>query len=60
VQFKIDFFEGWLPQQSPRDQEIILDLAKGHTTGEVAKKHGVSDGAIEVRANNFQLERKSS
>jgi len=46
VQFKLDFFEGWLPQQSPRDQEIILDLAKGHTTGEVAKKHGVSDGLI--------------
>ena len=46
VQFKIDFFEGWLPLQSPRDQEIILDLAKGETTGDVAKKYGVSDGLI--------------
>jgi len=46
VQFKIDFFESWLQQQTPRDQQIIKDLAMGETTGEVAKKYKVSAGLI--------------
>jgi hypothetical protein len=46
VQFKMDFFEGWLQEQSERDRSIILDLATGETTGAVARKYGVSDGLI--------------
>ena len=46
VQFKIDFFEDWYQRQSPRDKEIIRDLAMGYTTNEVAKKFGVSAGLI--------------
>ena len=46
VQFKMDFFEGWLQEQSDRDRAIILDLATGETTGDVARKYGVSDGLI--------------
>jgi hypothetical protein len=46
VQFKIDFFETWLQQQTERDRAIIIDLAMGETTGDVARKHGVSDGLI--------------
>ena len=46
VQFKMDFFEGWVQEQSERDREIILDLAMGETTGDVARKYGVTDGLI--------------
>jgi hypothetical protein len=46
VQFKLDFFEGWFRQQTPRDREIIRDLAMGETTGDVAKKYKVSAGLI--------------
>ena len=46
VQFKMDFFEGWLQEQSERDRAIILDLATGETTGDVARKYNVSDGLI--------------
>jgi hypothetical protein len=45
VQWKIDY-ETWLAQQTPRDQKIALDLSYGYTTGEVAKRYGVSDGLI--------------
>jgi len=53
VQFRIDFFEGWLPQQTPRDQEIILDLMSGETTGNVAKKYKVSDASISQYRNRY-------
>ena len=46
VQFKIDFYDDWLQQQTPRDQEIIKALSYGHTTGDVAKKYKVSAGLI--------------
>ena len=46
VQFKIDFHDDWYHRQSPRDQQIIDDLAIGKTTGEVARKYSVSDGLI--------------
>ena len=54
VQFKMDFFEGWLQAQSERDRSIILDLATGETTGAVARKYGVSDGLIsQYRKRSF-------
>jgi len=46
VQFKIDFYDDWLQQQTPRDQAIIKALSYGHTTGDVAKKYKVSAGLI--------------
>jgi RNA polymerase sigma factor (sigma-70 family) len=45
VHWKIDY-ETWLQRLTPRDQSIALDLSYGLTTGEVAKKYGVSDGLI--------------
>ena len=42
VQFKIDFFEGWLQEQTPKHQEIIRLLAMGNSPSEVARKCGVS------------------
>ena len=45
VSWKIDY-ETWLAMQTPRDQAIVLDLSYGYTTGEVARKYGVSDGLI--------------
>lgn len=46
VGFKIDFFETWLVQQTPKDQEIIHDLMMGETTGDTAKKYGLSPASI--------------
>jgi len=45
VQFKIDF-EDWHYHQSPRDQQIIDDLAMGETTNAVSRKHGLSASLI--------------
>ena len=45
VQFSVDY-ESWFSKQIPRDQQIITDLSYGYTTGEAAKKYGVSDGLI--------------
>ena len=53
VQFKIDF-EEWLGQQAERDQQIIGSLSAGHTTGEVARKHGVSDGLISQYRKRYE------
>jgi FixJ family two-component response regulator len=52
VQMKMDY-QGWYHLQSPRDQQIIDDLSMGCTTGEVAKKFGVSDGLISIKRKNF-------
>jgi hypothetical protein len=38
VQFKMDFIEGWLQEQTKRDRSIIVDLAMGESTGDVARK----------------------
>jgi len=45
AQFNVDY-EAWLSKQEPRDRQIITDLSYGYTTGEVARKYGVSDGLI--------------
>lgn len=46
VQLRIDFFQTWLRSQTDRDQQIIRDLAMDETTGDVAKKYGVSPASI--------------
>ena len=40
VQFKLDFFEDWVAQQTERDQQIIGDLLMNETTNAVSRKHG--------------------
>ena len=54
VQFRMDFFEGWLQQQSPRDKEIIRLLAMGDIPSEVARKLGVSPACICLRQKRFR------
>ncbi len=54
VQFKMDFMENWYRQQTPKDQEIIRDLARGETTNDVSRKFGLSAARIS------QLRRKYS
>ena len=46
VALRIDFFENWLKNQTPKDQEIIKDLAYGHSTNDVSRKYGLSAGRI--------------
>jgi hypothetical protein len=46
VQFKIDFHEGWLQQQTPKDKEIIRLLASGETPSNTARLVGVSPACI--------------
>jgi len=40
--------------RSLRDQAIILDLARNETTGDVAKKYGVSDGLISQYRKRYE------
>jgi hypothetical protein len=42
----MDFHEGWLQQQTPKDREIIRELAMGSTQSEVARKFGVTPACI--------------
>ena len=53
VQFKVDFHEDWYQRQTPRDQQIIDDLAMGETTNAVAKKCGVSASLISLKRKDF-------
>ena len=52
VQFKIDFTD-WYHLQTPKDQDYITDLALGYTQSEVARRHGVSSGAICQRQRKY-------
>lgn len=53
VEFRIDFFETWLKTRSERDQKVIGEMAMGATTGEIAKKYGVSPGAVSQWRKRF-------
>lgn len=46
VALRIDFMQDWYRQQTPRDQEIIRDLAMGETTNDVSRKFGISAGRV--------------
>jgi hypothetical protein len=46
VQFKMDFHEGWLQQQTPRDKKIIGLLATGWKPSHAAQKCGVSPAYV--------------
>ena len=52
VQTKMDY-QTWYHRQSTRDQQIIDDLAMSHTTNEVAKKFGVTPGAVSQYRKRF-------
>ena len=52
VQFKMDY-QDWYYRQSPRDQQIITDLSMSETTGDVAKKFGVSPASISIKRKDF-------
>jgi hypothetical protein len=56
VQFKIDFHEGWLQQQSPKDKEIIRLLAVGERPSDVARKVGLTPACI----NQYQKRYRAS
>jgi hypothetical protein len=56
VQFRMDFYEGWLKQQSAKDKEIIRELAMGSTQSEVARKFCVTPACI----NQYQKRYRAS
>jgi len=53
VQIRIDFFQTWYRNQSPKDQKIIYDLAMGETTTDLAKKYKVTLGAVSQWRRKF-------
>jgi len=53
VQTKLDYHD-WYHRHSAKDQQIIQDLAMGETTNDVAKKYGVTPGAISQRRKTFE------
>jgi hypothetical protein len=50
--FRIDFPE-WLGTLTDRDQRLLQDLAMGHRTEVVARKYGVTPGAVSHRRRDF-------
>jgi hypothetical protein len=50
--FRIDFPE-WLSTLSDREREMVEDLAVGRQTREVARKFGVTAGAVSHRRRDF-------
>ena len=52
AQLRMDFSD-WYERQSVRNQWIISDLGQGNTTGDVAKKYGVSPALISILRKNF-------
>jgi len=46
VSFRIDFFDGWLQEQTHRDKKIIRLLAMGEQPTTVAKRVGVTPATI--------------
>ena len=54
VALRIDFFETWLAKQTPRDQQIIKDMAYGETTNDLARKYGVSAASISQYRRKYE------
>jgi hypothetical protein len=46
VALRIDFFETWLANQTPKDQSIIKDLAMGESQSETARRHGITPACV--------------
>lgn len=53
VSFRIDIPK-FLATLTQRQRTMVYDLAMGHGTGEVAKKHGVTPGAVSQFRNRFR------
>ena len=49
---RIDF-DDWFNRLHTRDQEIVMSLATGYTTGEVAKRFGLSPGRISQKRREY-------
>src|SRR5262249_40435803 len=52
VAFRIDF-PRWLAGLAARDRHAVQDLALGHRTEVVARKYGVTPGAVSHRRRDF-------
>jgi hypothetical protein len=52
VGFKIDF-DDWYHKQTPKDKDIIHDLAMGETPSDIARKHGQSPASITYRRQYY-------
>jgi hypothetical protein len=52
IHFKIDF-DDWYHMQSPKDKDIIHDLAMGETPSDIARKHGQSPASITYRRQYY-------
>ena len=52
VQFKMDFSD-WYYRQSPKDQDIIYNLAMGEIPSDIARKHGQSPASITYRRRYY-------
>jgi hypothetical protein len=53
VQMKMDY-TAWLQRLTSRDRKIAMDLSYGYTTGEVAKKYGVTAGLISQYRRRYE------
>lgn len=51
--FRIDF-PAWVLTQTPREQEIIVDLAVGNRTSDVAKEFGITAGRVSQLRRQFE------
>jgi hypothetical protein len=51
--FRVDT-SAWLATLTARDRQIALDLAEGYTTGEVARRNGVSPARISQLRREFE------
>jgi hypothetical protein len=46
AQFRLDFLQGWLASQTPKDKAIIRDLAMGESQSETARRHGITPACV--------------
>jgi hypothetical protein len=53
VQFRLDFVQGWLASQKPKDKEIIHLLAVGERPSDVARKVGLSPARINPNQKKY-------
>jgi hypothetical protein len=58
VCFRLDF-PAWLITLSARNRDIALDMAAGHTTQELARKYGTSEGRVSQLRREFHADWQS-
>jgi hypothetical protein len=55
VSFRLDF-PAWLATLSARNRSIAQDMARGHRTGELAEKYGLSPARVSQLRREFYLD----